>query len=51
MPKSSCEIAFVFDMSDKHFHELRVARGEENAKRMGAYIIDDPKNPELKSQT
>jgi len=28
-------------VTDKHFHELRITRGEKNAKGMGADIVDD----------
>ena len=41
----------MFYMADQHFHELRVARGEEDAKRMGADVIDDAEKPELKAQS
>jgi len=41
----------MFDVANENFHELRVARGEEHAKRMGADVIDDPKLPELQPQT
>ena len=48
---SSCEIAFVFDVADQHFHELRVARREEDAKCVRADVIDDAQEPELKAQS
>jgi len=41
----------MFDMADQYFHELRVARSEEDAKRVRADIIDDAQEPELKAQS
>jgi len=33
----------MFDVANQNFHELRITRGEEDAKRMGADIINDAK--------
>ena len=40
----------MFDVANEDFHELRITRGRKDAERMGADIIDDPKDPELKPQ-
>ena len=41
----------MFYVADQHFHKLRVARGEEDAKCMRADVIDDAQKPELKAQS
>ena len=41
----------MFYVADQHFHELRVARGEEDAKCVRADVIDDAQEPELKAQS
>ena len=33
----------MFDVTDKHFHELRITRGEKDAKGVSADIVDDAK--------